>query len=373
MTKNSKMTVSIKPFCLAEKEFVAIKWQALEQKANCSVFLSWLWIGNWLDLVTDKLFLIECHQGENVVGLGFFVEKTRKIFGVIPVKQWWLHKTGNTEQDQIWTEHNDFLLAEDTADVVRLAMVEALYNYDNQKKEIVVGLSSDKVLQCFYQHFSQSNSLVKTLGYVTDFSYIKTSYQHEVLSKNTRAQINRSNKILNQLGNLAFNVVTEKAEVNALYKDIARIHIERWGNTKEGSGFSNKVFTTFHQQLVNNDAASTVQIAVLLLNNSPIGYLVNFVYKQKVYFYLSALTTFSNSKIKVGLTLHEKAISYYASQGMKSYDFLGGEARYKRSLSNQSYKLSMYSFYKNNLLLMVESKLKHVKVQIKLWLLKPSR
>jgi CelD/BcsL family acetyltransferase involved in cellulose biosynthesis len=361
-----EVTTRVRPFSLSDKKVLAEQWKNLEGRANCSVFLSWLWIGQWLELVRENMFVIEAFQNEQAVGLGIFVEKQRKIFGLFPIKQWHLHRTGYTQQDQIWIEHNDFLLASDIADDVRGIMIKALYNYGNKYQEVIIGLSSDKVLNSFHQHFSQSSILIESSGYAVDYSSIEKSYLQEVLSKNTRSQINRSNKILNQLGDLTFKVVTETDEIQSLYNDIAVIHIARWGNTTEGSGFSNEAFVDFHHQLVNNDKSCTVQVVVLLLDSAPIGYLVNYIYNEKVYFYLSAFSRFSNNKIKVGLTLHEKAIGYYASKGIKSYDFLGGEARYKDSLSNTRYGLALNSFYKKYWLLTTERQLKHLKNKIKL-------
>jgi len=363
MQNKNSLTVDIYLFCHSENPAMAKKWQALEKKSNNSVFLSWDWIESWLNLVKDRLFVVECYQGSKTVGLAFFVEKTRKVFGLFPIKQWHLHRTGHQQQDQIWIEYNDFLLAKDIEDNARLSMIEALSKFDHSLKEIVIGLSSEKVLNCFKFNSFISDKLIQSSGYEVVLSDIKKSYLQDVLSKNTRSQINRSNKLLSQLGNLEFNIFTEKNEINLLYKAIAKVHIERWSNTKEGSGFSNETFIAFHNQLVGN--ANVVEVAVLSLNNKAIGYLVNFIYKKKVYFYLSALTKFDNNKIKVGLTLHEKAIDYYAKQGMTSYDFLGGEARYKQSLSNKCYELLMVRFYKNSWLLIIENYLKEIKAILK--------
>lgn len=364
------ITTQIKPFTLSDKEQTAAKWQDLEGRANNSVFISWLWIGNWLDLVTDKLFIVECYQGEKLVGLAFFVEKVRKVFGLIPVKQWQLHRTGNTEQDQIWIEHNDFLLDSSVDDVARLQMVQAVCDYDASMKEVIVGLSSKSILSSFQQCFPQSRVLIATQGYSVAFDKIKQTYLTDVLSKNTRAQIKRSEKLLTQLGDLSFSIVTKKEHINLLLIEVSKIHIERWQNTLEGSGFTNPLFCKFHQEIINTDDTNIVQMAVLSLNNSAIGYLFNYVYQGQVYFYLSALTVLDNSKIKVGLTLHAKAIQFYLNQVCNSYDFLGGEARYKRSLSNQHYDLALLSFFKNNLVLCLESKLKEIKHMLKLWLSK---
>ena len=224
-------------------------------------------------------------------------------------------------------------------------------------------MSFSQTIEQFSHCFSHGREIFQTKGYAVDLRNINHDYLDEVPSKNTRSQIKRSNKLLAQQGELNLNVITDTDKIPALFNDIAELHIARWGNTDEGSGFTNGLFTTFHQQLVQN--ANTVQVSVLSLDNKALGYLVNFVYKQQVYFYLSAVTKFDNSKIKVGLTLHAFAIQHYFQQGMTSYDFLGGEAQYKQSLSNQHYQLGMFSFYQKNMPLQIESKLKDFKTMCK--------
>ena len=364
------ITTQIRPFTLSEKVQVAAKWKDLELRANNSVFISWLWIGNWLELVNDKLFIIECYQGETLIGLAFFVEKIRKVFGFMPIKQWQLHRTGNTEQDQIWIEHNDFLLDSSVDDVARVQMIQAVYDYDVSIKEVIVGLANDKVLNNFKECFYQSKEYVSAPGYIVDLNRVENNYSINVLSKNTRSQINRSERLLAQQGELTFTVITNTNEINLLLSSIAEIHLSRWQNTPEGSGFSNSIFCHFHQNFIKSDDKSIVQISVLSLNNKAIGYLLNYVYKERVSFYLSALTTFDDSKIKVGLTLHARAIQHYFNQSCKYYDFLGGDGQYKQSLSNQHYNLALFSFYKDNLIIDLESKLKEIKHMLKLWLSK---
>jgi CelD/BcsL family acetyltransferase involved in cellulose biosynthesis len=368
MSIKTKMRVNIKPFNLADKCSVATKWQALERKADCSVFLSWLWIANWLDLVTDKLLIIECFEDEKLVGLAFFVEKTRKVFGFIPVKQLYLHRTGNMEEDQVWIEYNDFLLDSSVEDAARFHMVQAVCDYGDSIKEIIIGLSCNKILASFQQTFYQSRVLIATQGCSVAFDKIKQTYLTEVLSKNTRSQIRRSEKLLSQLGKLNFSVYVEKDQVNQLLRDISKKHVERWQNTLEGSGFTNPLFSEFHQKVINFDNSHIVQVAVLSIDDNAVGYLLNYVYREQVYFYLSALTAFDESKIKIGLTLHAKAIQFYLDQGCSCYDFLGGEARYKQSLTNQSYDLALLIFFKKIHVLRLENKLKQIKSMLKSWL-----
>ncbi len=362
-----QIKIVIELFNSSNKTDIASKWLSLECNSNCSVFLSWQWIGNWLDLVTDKVFLVEAYREDEIVGLGFFVEKTRKVFGCISIKQWWLHRTGIQQQDQIWLEYNDFLLDEACSVAVRGKMIKAIADFDQSVKEVIIGLSADDRLEHFSHSFAKLDftaaSTVETNGYLASLSCSKEGYLRETLSKNTRNQISRSKKLLQSQGTLTFAVISDPDMLSELYPKIARIHIDKWQATNEGSGFSNPLFESFHNSIALQNTNETVQIAVLTLNEEELGYLVNFVYNNKVYFYLSALQQCADNKIKIGLTLHSEAIRYYAEKGIESYDFLGGDARYKKSLSNQKYGLEMKCFYRSGFLLRFESQLKNLKMR----------
>lgn len=363
-----QIRIVIEQFNPSDKTNIANKWRSLEHKSNASVFLSWQWVGNWLDLVSEKLFLVEAYHDDKVVGLGFFVERTRKVFGCISIKQWWLHRTGVQQEDQIWIEYNDFLLDESSAIAVRKQMINAVANFDPSVKEIIIGLSSTDRLKHFTRSFVQINflatSIVKARGYLATLSCSNEDYLKASLSKNTRAQISRSKKLLQSQGQLTFEVFSDPEKLADLYPKIASIHIDKWQETNEGSGFANPIFAGFHQAVALNNTDELVQISVLSSNEVELGYLVNFVYKNKVYFYLSALQQNPDNKIKIGLTLHAEAIQYYAEQGIESYDFLGGDARYKQSLSNQKYKLEIQRYFRNELLLMLEYQLKKFKMRL---------
>jgi len=351
---------------MSNKRDVSVKWQDLEERAESNVFLSWSWIGNWLETIKGKVFLIEAVVNGKIVGLGFFVEKSRKIFGLFPIKQWHLHRTGNTQEDQIWIEHNDFLLDKNISNTVREEMVKSICNFKPSLQEVIIGLSTNDVILSFTRPFDnkffQLRSWGETLAYRVES---QGTYLSEVLSKNSRSQIVRSEKLLSKLGNLDFYVLTQAEDVQLALEDISKIHIERWQNTIQGSGFTNSSFNHFHSLMITDNRNNIAQVSVLSLNKRPIGYLLNYIYKGKAYFYLSALTTFDEKKIKVGLTLHTKAIQHYIDNGIFSYDFLGGDARYKKSLSNKQYELSLGCFQRSHLLLKLESKFKDYKAMLK--------
>jgi CelD/BcsL family acetyltransferase involved in cellulose biosynthesis len=351
---------------MSNKRAVSLKWRDLEKRAESNFFLSWEWIGNWLGIIKGNVILIEAIENNKVVGLGFFVEKSRKIFKLFPVKQWHLHRTGEIHEDQIWIEYNDFLLDSNISDSVRKEMVNAICSFEPSLHEVIIGLSTSHVINKFTEICENKSirfrTLLETLAYRAETQ--ETDLKN-ILSKNTRSQLKRSEKLLEQLGSLDFYVLTKTEDVEFSLESISNIHIERWHRTEEGSGFTNPCFNKFHSLMASESKKNIAQVSVLSLNSKPIGYLLNYIYKGKVYFYLSALTTFDENKIKVGLTLHTKAIQHYIDKGIYSYDFLGGDARYKKSLSNKQYNLSLGCFQRDHFLLKLESKFKDYKAMIK--------
>ena len=360
-----EIEITIEPYNLSCKTTIETKWLNLESKADSNYFLSWQWIGNWLDMVTGDLFLIEgIHEGK-VVGLGFFVEVTRKAFGFIPIKQWWLHRSGVKEQDQIWIEYNDFLLAKPHDKVIRKQMVRAVTSYNSPPEEVVIGLASEDVSACFTREFNKAGFIIEKLskvgGYLTQLPKSTNDYLFKLISKNTRIQLSRSKKLLEYQGKLNFDVFSNSEKLAELLPKIAKIHIKRWRYTLEGSGFSNPSFYKFLKMMVSKNLDRNIEVAVLSLNGEELGYLINFNYKGKIYFYLSALEKNTDNRIKIGLTLHCEAILYYIREGIDFYDFLGGDARYKKSLSNQKYNLVMNNYYRGTSYLKLERILKSLK------------
>lgn len=357
------MYLNIRTYTLQPSEHASfsMQWQQLEKKADHSVFLSWPWIQAWLEIIDEPIVVIEATQAEVIVGLSLWCERTRKVFGFIPIKQALLHRTGESKKDQMWIEYNDFLLAAQNKVAIREAMLNFIKDSDLGWKELVIGLSETKHLKQIKTVFPIFNESIDSRGHKVDLSQVKAAYRSEVLSKNTRAQINRSYKMLAKLGEVEFNVLVDKDEIQACLPNIADLHLKRWCNIGDGSGFDNEYFVDFHQSMLTNAPHKFIELSVLSVNDEPIGYLYNYCFEERVYFYLSALTTHLPSKIKVGMLIQALAVEHYFAKGMSSYDFLAGDAQYKRSLTNESYILSLCHFCVDSKVLVLENLLKKIK------------
>lgn len=361
-----QLKITLTKFDRHNKSALASKWKTLQQNATNSIFTSWLWINEWLETAPDDLYIIEACDHEKALGLGIFCETKRSILGVANIKQWWLHKTGQQHLDQIWLEYNDFLLAKTNEAEIRNEMIQYLKNNVLTAHEFIIGLTENTVHESFAHHFKNNRTLIRSVGHLIDHQQYATSYDQNVISKNTRYQIRRTERLLSEQGKLAFNVITDSAEILSNMADIAQLHIQRWQQEPEGSGFNNPNFTNFLINMIKDDDDNDIQLAILSLNGKNIGYLINYVYQGKISFYLSALNDQFPKNIKIGLLVHRYAIEHYAGCDIPIYDFLAGDAQYKRSLANTRYSLTTSCYFRPYLRLKVEHKLRKLKAKIQL-------
>lgn len=336
---------------------LARDWLLLESQSDCSFFLTWAWIDLWLQQIHSPFFLLKGTKGAEVVALSIIFKKTRKVFGLFAIEQWWINRTGHEAYDQCWIEENDFLICSSQPLLVRNAIV-AFLNKQTSWQELILGMSHSKTIAELAEISPEKNVILDDKGYGVNYGEMKNTYEYDVLSRNTRQKIRQSEKLLASQGELSFHVLTSEEEKKRCFDDIANLHIARWQNTLTPSGFKNPYFTNM---LVNLFKNKSVEISCVKINELAVAYLINIKYNNKIYFYLSALKPISNPKIKLGLLIQKKAVEHYKEIGIEYYDFLAGDARYKGSLSNDSYRQKMVCFYKPSLLLKTEKLLKSIK------------
>src|SRR6185295_18812160 len=95
--RQKPITATLSPF--SSIEAVGRSWRQLEQRAACSFFQSWNWIGTWLSLLRQpaKLYLLEVVEGDKVIGLGLFGARRLARHGFVRSRALLLHETGSAE------------------------------------------------------------------------------------------------------------------------------------------------------------------------------------------------------------------------------------------------------------------------------------
>jgi len=353
----------VKEISKSDLEAIEQYWLELEHRSNPSFFLSWKWISTWLKQLnkTHQSFLLTAIQNKTVVGLGIFVERNSTRHKLLKSKQWFLHRTGDEAIDQIWIENNGFLIQGKDKVEISQAIWQYLTTQQNQVDEFVINLAKKATFGTIPTRVNNFN-LIQSHHDIGHSVYLNNhtniaSYL-AALSKNSRNQIKRSRKLLAMHGEIAFNVVFNQKSQLKLLKDAQQWHINKWANTATPSGFSNTSFVNFHQELIQSTYPSVhTFMAELTIDKELAGCLYCFVQNKIVYYYLSCLKPIKDNRIKLGLVMHTLLIEWMIQNKDEctGYDFLAGDARYKRSLSNSEDEYLQVIMQKNVLKFKVEN------------------
>ncbi len=345
----AKLKVEIIDINCQELPKLEQNWEKLELKASNSIFTSWHWISSWLKFIDYKTQLLSVTLNNTIVGLAFVTNNTQSKYG-IKAQQLWLNRTGDTSSDQIWNEYNDILCASGLEHSIRAAVLTHFEQALTHIDEFIIGVSNISITETPHSKELIQYTSWKTNSYST---YLEANYSDwptylQSLSKNTRNQIKRSAKIYGGNENISISRAESSKQAIDYFNAAGKLHKLRWAGLN--SGFENKNFISFHQQFIqDNFSSGCIDIIRIHIEEKTICYLYNLIYKESVYFYLSGIEYTNDNKNKPGLLSHSLAISHYAELGYKNYDFMGGEGRYKNSLSNKRSAMIISNFRRKTL------------------------
>lgn len=345
------MAIAVSHLPIHQYVGLADDWQALEARSNNDVFLSWAWISTWLQQYQPNAIVVKAEHAQQLVGLGILVVKheTRRL-GLVHCKQLHLHQTGNPSQDQIWIEYNDFLTSKPCQqDMLRYLQQQLKWN------ELVIGAIREGDLANLN---NSANLPAHELWSAPSFQVSLTPQQDYLAerSRNTRYQIRRSAKrYTQQHGELAIRRPNNSAQALQWFNDIGPVHKKRWGTGRNGSGYANPEFVGFHQQLIKGYwHTGLVDLVRLYAGDELIASFYNLTYRGKVYFYLGGLQATTDNKLKPGLLGHSLCIEDYTQRGFHTYDFMGGNERYKTQLADFHCQLHKVALQQPNIGLALE-------------------
>jgi hypothetical protein len=333
------LNINVNHYNLVNKGDLKKKWCELFIHSSHNVFLDWNWISAWLSSFSVCPIVIEARCENKCVGLGLLCHSTQKMcFNLVSLEQLWLHKCGDAKLDQIWIEHNDFLLDKQLESPVRAALLGYIATNVMHWDELYLGMSSKIVVQNFEQTLGKPRTILSSPDFEVTLSHLDTIESYlSSLSKNTRSQITRSKKRLSALGNIKLHLAETESEKTDFFTHMSRLHQKKWRATTMGSGFDNPVFDNFHKHIIFSDLYNHYSgIYALTLNGKPLSFIYILKTDHSWYFYLSGTAPHPDNKIKIGLLTHTFLIEEAIIKGISTYSFLAGHARYKQSMSNNT-------------------------------------
>ena len=334
--------------CVIEhSEDIKQEWNDLQQHANHSYFQSWGWIGTWLDQIATDLqpVAVKVWRGESLVGIGIFVSRDIKRRVIFRSHSLFLNEYPFDGRNMV-IEYNGMLIARGHEDAVTIETAHYLLRVYKEHDEFCFGavtegstpFSSEK--QCI----EGANCIINeesTCWYV-DLESFSTGIEGYLasLSRNRRGQIRRSIRAYDQDGSLQIEDAQNVEQALLYLGRLKALHSEYWQLKGESGAFANHIWEDFHRTLIHQRFDSgEVQLLKVSSSYGEIGYIYNVVLHKHVYVMQTGFTHSEDKRLMPGYVAHTVAVAYNKSKGMAVYDFMHGDALYKRILCNQNQKL----------------------------------
>ena len=379
-------------------------WRDLEQRADRSFFLSWPWIGTWIETFTTKPWVVEVYGPDNrIIGLGVFCEASETRKKIIRARQMRLHETGNPAEDVITIEYNTLLTEAGMEEAAWFGALKALQGPGIPRwDELIVSGGTGDQAALFDRLGLSVRRRAETTSAFVDLAKLRAEGITDAdgyvgtLGKSTRSQIRRSMKLYRQRGDLALDVAGSLEEAHTFLAELGEWHEAKWQAQGVGGAISKDRYMAFHTAMMarcygahsgevdtgspsecatkKNDRAHSgevdtgspsecatsknadgeVEFLRARAGDHAFGWLYNFIDRGKVLFYLSGFAFEEDNKLKPGLVTHALAIERHLERGMDAYDFMGGTNRYKTNLGQPGPDVVAYALQRKTPMMMLE-------------------
>ncbi|MEN8205331.1 MAG: GNAT family N-acetyltransferase [Pseudomonadota bacterium] len=332
---------------LKDPEELSHAWLDLQDRADCSYFLSWGWIGTWLQQIAVELnpVVVRVWHGEQLVGLAVFVPRDIKRRLIFRASALFLNEYPFDHKNMV-IEYNGLLVARGHESGVYTETVRHLIQEYKQHDEfhfgaIAEGAAVDKLTQAAgtWARFQVSE---ESTAWQVDLNALEPGIDAflTTLSKNRRTQLRRSIRLYEEQGPLNLVEAQDPEQALAFFDGLKILHTARRQSKGEGGAFANPLWEQFHRSLIQaHSDAGEIQLIKVSNPVMTIGYLYNIVWRKQVYVLQTGFMPAEDKRDLPGYVVHTLAIVYNRNNGMAVYDLMHGDSLYKRILCNRSQKL----------------------------------
>jgi CelD/BcsL family acetyltransferase involved in cellulose biosynthesis len=311
-------------------DFAALgaKWRDLEARCDCSFFQSWTWTGCLVEERFPDPVLVEACDSGRTVALALFNRRGRTLL---------LGQSGDPALDCIYIEFNGVLAERGRETELTAACLRAArsgFGFWRPPLELagVSSLTAVSAGEAGLVRCSQSLAAPFVDLMMRDDRYLDSR------SPNTRQQLRRSDRDYAAIGDIMIERAETPAQASSFLDSLAGLHQVSWRARGKPGAFANPFFARFHRALIaDGSQRGEIDLMHITAGSQTIGFLYNFRYRSRSLAYQSGFDYGSAGRHgKPGLTCHHAAIQFAVRWGATRYDFLAGDDRYKRSLSDRS-------------------------------------
>lgn len=311
------------------RDFAALgaEWEALEARAEATVFQGWGWVGCLAEERYGDPLLLRAEAGGRLLGLALFNRRRGALH---------LAEAGDPERDRPFIEHNAPLVAREAPPGTAALLLRAAWRLARPARLVLGGVApglaraAGGVAWRWETRPAPFLDLAAIRGAGGDWT--------ARLSANARQQLRRSDRRFAARGPLAVRAAGTPGEAEAFLEELMAWHTRRWAARGEAGAFATPWLRRFHHALVQRCLArGELELLRVTAGATLVGLLYNLRRGGRVHAYQSGFPEpGAEPALKPAWTCHHLAIRRALARGDREYDFLAGEQRHKRSLARES-------------------------------------
>ncbi len=321
---------------------LAAVWSAVASAcAHSSFFLMPEAVGAWLDVFGPRLqpsiVLFRDHE-HTVVGAAILVRRTVRK-GPYAIRRIYLNTAGEGDTDSACIEFNGLVCRPGYEPALARAL-RAHIDGEAWDELVAPGLLDGASLHALGTAFADAEAIMRTTpSYYVLLDDVRLSGKDfvELLTARERTRHRQSVRTYSAIGDLVLEEATTTAEALDFLGQLARLHQETWTSRGSAGSFASQAFCDYHRKLIEQCfPLGWIQLLRLRAGAATIGYHYSFLFGGRSYFYQCGYNYELGEKTAPGIIVHTFAIRHAAERGLVDYDFMAGDAEYKRRFATSS-------------------------------------
>lgn len=330
---------------IEDLEALRSEWdELLADSAVLGPMLSPFWLLTWWQTFGPvdgrRLMAWTFRQGGRLVGLVPALRRTHRYFGVLPMRRLELLGSGESEADEIMSEYLGPIVARGFEVAVANALAAVWASEPDWQEIVLTALdgSSPGVAGLEPALTAQGWDLEIPAANHCPFIELPSSWENylSALSSHDRYWAKSSLRDFAAWAGDEWQVqrASNQAELVRGREILHELHAQRWQQDGKQGVFASSRFLQFHDQVMPRLLEqNALDLCWLSVHGKPIAVLYNIVWRNGVYCYQIGRSVTVPKRIRPGAVLHLFEIKRAIESGRQEYDFLGGDALFKRQLA----------------------------------------
>jgi len=327
-----------------EADNIGSLWQEIENRVGSnSLACSWLWTESWLrhygDMIPHRFVVGE---RDAAVAIALITEGAGKKIGPFNIRTLHLGTSGEPDTETVRVQYNRVLAPIEERDsfvrgVIELARVSGS-RWDQFHLD---GFSRDDLPQGI--ELEPSFESLRDVCCITDLAAIRSSGKTVIAALDSHAakSIRRSIRFVEEdHGPIRIEWADSIEHAHDIFDEMVKLHEARWAAKGQPGVFSSARFAGFHREIVQKAFPNGgVLLARVKAGEMTLGCDYSLIERNRVLSYQWGIAQLKNKRASPGLVIGATVMQEALQRGLDEFDWLAGDAFYKRQLTTTSREL----------------------------------